>query len=80
MRIGTAIALLVIGAILAFAVNVQVAWFNLSMIGYILMVAGVILLVISLVVGLRGSSSTSTTRTGYDADGNRIERRDDYRA
>jgi hypothetical protein len=80
MRIGTAIAMLVIGAILAFAVHVQIAAFNLSMIGYILMVAGLVLLVISLVIGLRGSSSTSTTRTGYDADGNAITRRDDYRA
>lgn len=80
MRIGTSIALIVIGAILAFAVNVTIAAIDLSVIGYILMVAGVILLVISLIIGFRPTSATSTTRTGYDANGDRIERRDDYRA
>jgi len=80
MRIGTSIFLIVIGAILAFAVNVQLAAFDLSIIGYILMIAGIVLLVISLIIGLRGQSSTSTTRTGRDANGDEIIRRDDYRA
>ena len=44
MSIGTGIVLFVIGAILAFAVNVQVEWANLDMIGYILMAAGAVVL------------------------------------
>lgn len=37
MSIGTGIVLFVIGAILVFAVNVEVTWVNLDMVGYILM-------------------------------------------
>ena len=37
MTIGTGIALLVIGAILVFAVNVDVQYVDLDLIGYILM-------------------------------------------
>ena len=35
MSIGTGIVLFVIGAILAFAVNVEVEWINLDLVGYI---------------------------------------------
>lgn len=40
MSIGAGIALFVIGAILLFAVDVDVTYVNLDMIGYILMGAG----------------------------------------
>ena len=42
MRIGSSIALIVIGAIVAFAVDFQVAGVDLRLIGYILMAAGVV--------------------------------------
>ena len=50
MSIGAGIALFAIGAILAFAVNVQVEWVNLDMIGYILMAAGAVIFIVGLVV------------------------------
>ncbi|WP_309127410.1 DUF6458 family protein [Microbacterium sp.] len=50
MTIGTGIVLFVIGAILAFAINVEVEWANLDMIGYILMVAGAVAFLIGLVM------------------------------
>ena len=50
MTIGTGIALFVIGAILAFAVNVQIEWIDLNMVGYILMVAGAIGLIIGVIM------------------------------
>jgi hypothetical protein len=66
MRIGTSIALIVIGAIVAFALDFQVAGIDIRLIGYILMAAGVVLLVISLAIAFGGRRSTTTTRTGVD--------------
>ena len=51
MRYGGAVALMVIGAILYFAVNVEVQAVDLNLIGLILMIAGAIWLVINLIVG-----------------------------
>ena len=50
MRIGTALVLIAIGAILYFAVNVDAEGFNINTIGVILMVVGIVGLVISLVL------------------------------
>ena len=51
MRYGGVVALIVIGAILYFAVNIDVQPVDIHMIGLILMIAGVIWLVINLIVG-----------------------------
>ncbi|MEO7122081.1 MAG: DUF6458 family protein [Lacisediminihabitans sp.] len=73
MGIGSGIFLFVVGAILAFAVNVQVAWINLVLVGYLLMGAGLVVFIISLVLVLRRRSSVVTTRTGVDpASGERV--------
>ena len=48
MSIGASIFLLVIGAILTFAVNVTTEGFNINTVGVILMVAGALGLVLSL--------------------------------
>jgi predicted membrane channel-forming protein YqfA (hemolysin III family) len=48
MSIGASIFLLVVGAILTFAVNVTTSGFNINTVGIILMVAGVIGLLFSL--------------------------------
>ncbi|WP_144758671.1 DUF6458 family protein [Curtobacterium sp. 9128] len=77
MRIGTSIALIVIGAIVAFAVDYQVAGLNLNLIGYILMAAGVVLLIISLAVAFGGRRTTTTTRAGVDpASGEQVTRQE----
>ena len=49
MTIGTGIVLLVIGAILVFAVNVDVEYVNLDLIGYILMIAGGLVVLLGLI-------------------------------
>lgn len=49
MTIGTGIVLLVIGAILVFAVNVDVQYVDLDLIGYILMVAGGVVVLLGLI-------------------------------
>jgi hypothetical protein len=63
VSIGTGVVLFVIGAILAFAVNVQVAWVNLHLVGYILMGAGVVVFLIGIILLARKRSSVATTRT-----------------
>lgn len=76
MSIGAGIALFAIGAILAFAVNVQVEWVNLDMIGYILMAAGAVIFLIGIVLMARRRSTDTVTRTAVDpAAGERVTRR-----
>ena len=66
MSIGAGIALFAIGAILAFAVNVDVEWVNLDMIGYILMGAGAVIFIVGIVLLARRRRSDSVTRTAVD--------------
>lgn len=53
MSIGSGIALFVIGAVLAFALNIQVAWINLNMVGYIFMGAGFLIFLIGIILYVR---------------------------
>lgn len=66
MSIGSGIALFVIGAILVFAVNVDVQWVDLDMIGYILMGAGVIVFLIGIVLLARRRRTETVSRTSVD--------------
>jgi membrane-bound ClpP family serine protease len=76
MSLGSGIALFVIGAILAFAVHVQVAWIDLQVIGYILMAAGIVGIIIGIVLLTRRRQSVSTSRSAVDpATGERVSRR-----
>ena len=75
MSIGAGIALFVIGAILAFAVNVEVEWVNLDLIGYILMGAGALVFLIGLVLMVRRRQTETVSRTAVDpASGQRVTR------
>lgn len=75
MSIGTGIALVVIGAILTFAVNVDVAWLDLDLIGYILMGAGVVVFLIGIVLMARRRRTDVVTRTETAPDGAQQTRR-----
>lgn len=76
MGIGSGIALIAIGAIIAFAIDVDIAAIDLTMIGYILIAAGVLVFLISLVLMMRRRSAVSTQRTAVDpASGERITTR-----
>jgi membrane-bound ClpP family serine protease len=77
MGIGTGIALFVIGAILAFAISIPLGgYIDLSLIGYILMGAGVVVFLISLVFALRKRQSTTTVRESVDpASGQSVSQR-----
>ena len=50
MGMGSGIVLFVLGAILAFALSVEVEWIDLNMVGYLLMGAGFIIFIISFVL------------------------------
>ena len=78
MYIGLGIILLVIGAILSFAVHVNIPGVDDNLLGYILMGAGVLAILLSF-------AARGRTRTGYTAErsstvdpvtGSRIERTD----
>jgi hypothetical protein len=76
MSIGSGIALFVIGAILAFAVNVQLDFIDLHIIGYLLMGAGVLIFILGLVLTLRKRQSTTTVRSNVDpASGEAVQQR-----
>ena len=66
MGIGSGIFVFVVGAILAFAINIQVTWINLQFVGYLLMGAGIVIFIISLVLVMKRRSSLTTTRTAVD--------------
>lgn len=57
MKIGGGIVLIVIGAILSFAVKDSLSGVDLTMIGYILMGGGVLFLLLSLLMGRRVSQT-----------------------
>ncbi len=70
MGIGGGIALIVIGAILAFALNLGISGIDLRMIGYICMAAGLVVIVLSLVMQSTSRRSTRTVvQENYGAPG-----------
>ncbi len=77
MSIGTGIVLFVIGAILTFAINVDLgAGVNLDLIGYILMGAGLVVFIIGLVFMLRKRQSVTTVNSAVDpANGSNVTQR-----
>jgi Domain of unknown function (DUF6458) len=76
MSLGTGIVLFVIGAILVFATDIQLDWINLDAVGYILMIAGIVGVVLGVVLMMRRRQTVSTTRSAVDpASGEQITSR-----
>lgn len=75
MSIGSGIVLFVIGAVLAFALNLQVDWIDLHLVGYLLMGAGVVVFVIGLVLATRKRQSITTVHSGVDETGAAVQQR-----
>ena len=73
MRIGSSVFLIALGAILTFAVEADIPYISLDLVGYILMAAGVIGLIWALLASSR--SRTTETRTVHDpATGETVRR------
>ena len=72
MSIGSGVFLIALGAILSFAVapNLGGGFIDLTLIGYILMGAGALVLVIGLVLLSRKNKTTSTVVEGTDPANN----------
>jgi hypothetical protein len=66
MSLGGGIFLIVVGAILAFALNVDVGWIDLKMVGYICLAAGVIITILGIVLMTRKRTSRVTRSTNID--------------
>ena len=85
MTIGAGILLFVIGAILAFAVEVDLQVIDGVTLGYILMLAGVIVAILSFAMGRRGVRHETVTTTApaaparEPAPGETVERRTERR-
>lgn len=76
MSIGLGIFLFVLGAILTFALNVQVDWIDINLVGYLLMGAGVIVTLIGVALLVRRRQSVTTVRSDVDpATGTRVDQR-----
>lgn len=73
VSIGGPIALIVLGAILYYALTAAISGVNLGMVGIILMVAGVAWLLIGLLAGLSKRKATVTERT-VGTNGGTVER------
>ena len=76
MSLGAGIFLLAVGAILAFAVNIDVPGIDLTVVGYILMVAGAIGIILGIVLLARRRSTVATSRTAVDPVTGESVRRD----
>jgi hypothetical protein len=75
MRLGTAIVLLALGAILTFALEVDVSGVDLQVVGWILMAAGALGIVLELAVwGPRSRRVTSSDSYGTAPDGAPVRR------
>lgn len=73
MKLGTTIALIVIGAVLSFAVTDSIAGIDLTMVGYICIAGGVLGLILVMLTDNR--RRVSETRTAADpATGERVTR------
>ena len=75
MGIGGSIFLIAIGAIIAFAVDVQVGWLDLQVVGWVLMVAGAIALVLLLIYSNRRRTTVTSSTDPRDP---RAVRQDTY--
>lgn len=66
----------VIGAVLTFALNIQLDWIDIHLVGYLLMGAGVVVFILGLVFLLRRRQTVTTVRSGVDpASGESLSQR-----
>ncbi|TFB92717.1 DUF6458 family protein [Cryobacterium sp. HLT2-28] len=71
MSLGLGIFLVVVGAILVFALNISVDWIDLDFVGYIFMGAGAVIIILGIVLLTRKRTSVSTTRSAV-VDGEQV--------
>lgn len=77
MGIGIGIFLLVVGAVLTFAIQTTVEGVNLDMVGYIFMAAGVLSLLLGLVMNTQRTNTTHREVVDRRSDAD-VRHRDGY--
>ncbi|GAB3817125.1 DUF6458 family protein [Micromonospora zhanjiangensis] len=77
MGIGASIFLIALGAILAFALHLNIGGLDLNIVGWILMAAGVLGLVMTSVIWGRRRQVVTTTAPTAPAEYRRVEERRD---
>ncbi|QLQ40064.1 DUF6458 family protein [Micromonospora robiginosa] len=77
MGIGTSIFLIAVGAILTFALNASVGGVDLDVVGWILMAAGVLGLIMTTLVWGRRRQVVTTTAAEQPVEYRRVEERRD---
>ena len=77
MGIGASIFLIVAGAIITFALDVEVGGVDLDVVGWILMVGGVIGLIFTTLIWGPRRRSTVTREAGPDSEYRRVEEHSD---
>ena len=78
MRIGLGVFLLVVGAVLAFAVRDSWSAFDVTVVGYILMGGGVLVLLLSLLTDMPRTRRARSTQVSTDSLGRQaVVERDD---
>jgi len=77
MEIGGSIFLMALGAVLAFAVHASVAGLDLAMIGWILMVAGALLLILTVAIFAPRRRRLLMESRGVPVTTTRVVERDD---
>ena len=78
---GFAFVLIIVGAIMRFAITVTTSGFNIHKIGDILLIVGIILALLSLAMLILGSRRRVTTRTdvrGTPGGEQRVQEREDW--
>jgi hypothetical protein len=77
MSLGLGIFLVVVGAILVWALNFSVDWIDLDLVGYILMGAGAVIIILGIVLLTRKRNSVSTTHRVVDpVNGEQVTRQE----
>jgi len=77
MYIGLGIVLIVLGAILAFALNIDIPGISDDTLGYILMIAGVLAILLSFAFRRRPAGVSTVRESQVDpATGSRVDRTD----
>jgi hypothetical protein len=80
MGIGASVFMLAVGAIITFAFNIRVGWLDLDVVGWVLMAAGALGLVLTLTIFSGRRRTVVTEADPYSGDRRVVEERSTYEA
>ena len=81
MGIGASLFMLAVGAIITFAFNIRVGWLDLDVVGWVLMAAGALGLILTVFAGRRRTVvSTTQAADPYPGERRVVEERSTYEA